>query len=580
MCEPPARSGELIASGRMVVGARRRFPVVLLRAAAWAVVATGAACSLVVNQSDSQCRATSDCLARGPAFANTYCDDSQACVASCTTNAQCTGTNTSDPWICRADHVCAPLKSQDCATLLADPNDTDAPVLSANGEATSGEESQVLWLGMLLPLDPTTAPLSQAKEDAANLARNDFNTAGSLPPVVAGGPSRKLAFVVCDDTVDADRAAAHLVNDVHVPGIIGPVYSDTLVTVATDVTDPAGVLLITPSATATDISELPGKDDLIWRTCPSDALQAQAMALVIEQTIAPEIAETPIKIANVHKGDSYGEGLGSALESALVFNGATAAVNATNGDYIAFDYGDPSAASDTDPTKEYAAAVTEVLSFLPHVIALVGTQEMITYIMQPIEAGWPSSAAYRPRYLLSDGAYPRPELLQLVGTNADLRHRVLGTAPGTTSPAYTSFLSYYDSLVQDGTTPVLSTAATYDAAYLFAYATAAIGATPVTGANLVEGLKKIVVQGAPQVPIGPAGITRALSLLTTPGEEEMKVVGTSGPLDYDTATGDPDGDIQVWCLSIDASGDATGFINSGEYYDAEKQTLIPPVTCP
>ncbi len=575
--------------------APRRLDVLLPRAASWSrraatsgVVVAATACSLLVNQSDRQCTSTADCLALGPAFANTYCASSQACESSCTTNAQCTGSSTNDPWICRADHSCARLLSEDCAALLADPEDLAAPVVPAAGESSAGAASEVLWLGMLVPLDSATAPLSKAKEDAAQLARDDFNNAGELPPVVPNGPSRRFAFVVCDDTVDPVRAATHLVEDLKVPAIIGPVYSDTLITVATNVTDGAGVLLITPSATATDISDLPGKNDLIWRTCPSDAVQATAMAALIEGVLEPDIDKTvltagePLKVANIHKGDSYGEGLADALQADLVFNGVSATVNQGNGNYIAFDYQDPSDPADTDPAKEYAAAVAQVLSFLPHVIALVGTQEVITSIMQPIEAGWPAATPYRPRYVLSDGAYPRPELVTLVGSNAELRARVLGTAPGTTSPAYTSFLQYYASFFQDGTQPVLSTAATYDAAYLLAYATAAIGPTTVTGASLVGGLKRIVAPGATAIDVGTDDITIALDALTNAdgGSAEIKVSGTSGPLDYDTSTGDPDGDIQVWCLGIDATGAASGFVSSNVFYDASAKQLKGTLSCP
>ncbi len=543
----------------------------LARAASACVLLGGAACSLLVQQSDSQCTTTSDCLARGAAFAKTYCDSSHACVASCTTNAQCTGTNAVAPWICRPDQVCAPLLSDDCTTLLADPEDLG--------------DRNVVWLGMLLPLDPATASLSKAKEDAAELARNDFNvTSGGLAPITSGGPKRRFAFVVCDDTANADRAAEHLTADVRVPAIIGPVYSDTLITVATDVTIPRSVLLVTPSATATDITNLPGKNDLIWRTCPSDAVQAAAMALVIKSTIEPAVDASvltqgeALKLANIHKGDAYGLGLGDALEQDLVFNGTSAAANEANGDYIAVDYGDPSDPADTDPAAEYAAAVAQVLALSPHVIVLTGTQEMITSIMTPIEAKWPAGLAYRPYYLLSDGAYPRPELLQLVGTDAGLRARVLGTAPGTTSPAYTAFLGRYASIFQDGTQAVLSTAATYDAAYLLAYATTAIGATPITGANLVGGLKKVVVPGATAVAIGTDDINVALNALLAGGE--IKVAGTSGPLDYDVSTGDPEGDIQVWCLSVNASGSASGFQNSGLFYAGGAQELEGTHQCP
>jgi len=546
-----------------------------------AVAAT--ACSLLVDQSDAQCNTTADCLALGPRFAQSYCA-SRTCQSPCTTNAQCTGTNTSDPWICRADRTCAPLLSEDCTTLLTDSEDLSDPVLTPAGETAADAGTQVVWLGMLLPLDPSTAPLSKAKEDAANLARGDFNANGGLPPVGLVGPIRRFAFVVCDDTADPVRAATHLTTDVRVPAIIGPVYSDTLVTVATAVTDQAGVLLLTPTATAVDISDLSEPENLIWRTCPSDAVQGQAMALVIEQTIAPEAqngldAGAPLKVANVHKGDAYGTGLGSALDQDLFFNDAGASANGQSGNYLNFDYGDPSETDASAEATEYTKAVADVLALAPDVIALVGTEEVITSIMAPIEAAWPAAngAHPLPYYLLSDGAYPRPELLALVGTNANLRARVLGTQPGPTAnyPPYLGFLSYYGDMISDGTTPVLSTASTYDAAYLLAYAIAAIGPESMTGPNLVAGLKRVVVPRTSPIKVGPNDISVALGAvaedggISEGGSAAEAIIGSSGPLYYpDPSHGDPVGEIQVWCLSVDPDGGAVnGFPNSGLYFD-------------
>jgi branched-chain amino acid transport system substrate-binding protein len=108
--------------------------------------------------------------------------------------------------------------------------------------------------------------------------------------------------------------ARHLAKDVGVPAILGPAFSGDTLKVATEVTVPAGTLLFPSSATAAAITNLNDKG-LVWRTCPSDAIQAVPLAglvsdmeakIRIDQTLP---ASTQIKVAITVKGDAYGSGL-------------------------------------------------------------------------------------------------------------------------------------------------------------------------------------------------------------------------------------------------------------------------------
>ena len=101
------------------------------------------------------------------------------------------------------------------------------------------------------------------------LARRDFaETVGGLPPARPGGPRRPLAVVICDDAADPARAAAHLVDDVRVPAILGFAPSKEVADLAASLFIPKGVLALA-SNTATmlrTIPRAPGEPRLVWRT--------------------------------------------------------------------------------------------------------------------------------------------------------------------------------------------------------------------------------------------------------------------------------------------------------------------------
>jgi ABC-type branched-subunit amino acid transport system substrate-binding protein len=544
-----------------------------LPALVFALVAGVDACTLLVDASIEQCSTTADCLGKGAAFSGTVCTDKKICEQPpCTSNKDCAAYFGSDYAICRKDNVCVKLFSEDCKKILGDP----AMVLDDN----------TIWLGTMLPVIDTYKTLGLPLQNGVEIAQRDFKTTtNGLPPATAGGARRPYAFVACHDLADPVRAATHLVDDLRVPAIIGPAFSGVLIKIATTITIPKGVLIMSPSATSPFISGL-ADNGLVWRTAPPDTVQAVAIAFAMSAKVEPDLRAgtppvlktlDPLRLAVVHKGDAYGKGLADALFAKVLFNGKTAAQNDSDGNYKRIDYGDPDDPANTDPKSKYQAAVATTLAFKPHVVIVVGTTEGVTDIFGPIESGWSAGTVYRPRFVLTDGAQV-PELTKLVGSNADLRKRTIGTVPGTTSEQFKNFASRYraDPLTAD-TNPDQYTAAAYDAAYLLAYAIAAVGPQPITGATLAEGLKRMVPPGR-AIEIGPGPINDAFAELAA--GKNIDVNGVSGPLDFDVKTGEAESDIQIWCIDINTSGMAVGFKNSGAYYDSKTKTLVGTVVCP
>ena len=530
-------------------------------------------CSLVVDTNGDQCSTSADCAAKGGAFADTMCSPQHTCiVASCTTNKECQDAHPSpgaatDPWICRhADHRCGQLFSIDCKALLAEPADI-----------TSDE---TLWLGTLLPIIGDDSSIGIPNRNGVDLARRDFATAvNGLPPAIAGKPRRPIAFVSCNDADDPVRAATHLADDVKVPALVGPAFSGVTIKVATEVTIPKKVLIISASATSPFITKL-ADDNLVWRTAPPDTVQSQAITLLMSNDVERNLRampggvlakDEPLRLAIVHKGDAYGTGLADALFQSIRYNGKNAATNGAN--FKTIDYGEP---GQPDSEARYKAAVDALIVYQPHVVIVIGTSEGVTKVFAPLETNWPSGIAFRSRYILTDGAQI-PEVWPIVGTNTDLRHRILGTVPGTTAALYDEFVAHYKGKITDGTAPDQYTAAAYDAAYVLAYGVVAIGATPLTGPNLVEGLKKLVPPG-PRIDVGAGGMNDAFAALLA--GKNIDFNGASGPLDFDVTTGEAESDIQIWCVDVDKTGKANAFKNSGEFYNATTKKLEGVIACP
>jgi len=534
--------------------------------AAYALLITS--CSVVLDTDAKQCRRTEDCAA----FEGTLCID-HACVipapgtpGECRKHADCA--HRGDDWICRSrDRVCAPLRSPDCQ------------VVSGNYQSDNA-----IFLGSLLETEGEFESTGRPAQNAIQLALQDLDHANTGLPAVPGeeDPSRRpLVLVGCNSGSDPIAAARHLVEQVQVPAIIGSSFSGVTIQVATEVTIPAQVLLISPSATSAAISQLQD-DQLVWRTAPSDNIQAvaiQQLVPIVEddvRTVLALEAQTPIQLAIAHKSDSYGRGLADTVEKLVTFNGTSAAQNKQN--YLRVDYGDPAVPA----TIALEQAVESLLEQAPHIILLFGTTESITDVLRPIEQRWDTAnphTAHRPRYVFADGGVV-DELWTYVGKNDGLRRRILGTIPGTNHDAagsvFSSFKSRYLSSIKDGTSPdVFGAAGAYDAAYLLMFAFAVIGPLEPTGPHLASGLSALVPPGATVSP-GFGEINNVFKAIAD--GESIDYDGASGPLDFDLSTGEARSDIQVWCVPKDDQGTATVAQNSGLYLEATSGTLVGAIS--
>lgn len=615
-----------------VVGGRNGRGALLGRSA-WAgvvaalalVAAAMPACSVVVDGSAQQCSSNDECAD----FPGTECSDGicKTPDIACVTNVECGGVeggaciggvclaNQND---CASTADCGGEDYVVCKRPIAGKREC-VSLLSAECTLVEGDwaSDQAVFIGSVLPTaGQSNTGTGIATQNGARLAiREIAENASGLPPL-AGGARRPLVQVSCNDESDKEKAvtaARYLVDTVGVQAIIGASFSGITLEVANKVTIPAGVLLFSPSATSTAITDLADQDPsclsacagdaacieacpgLVWRSSPNDEFQSAALAAfmpILENRIREQLSllsTDDIKVALLHKGDSYGQGISQALESQLRFNdaGATASANADN--YVRFNYGNP---DESGTPLRYAEAIDAAKQLGAHVIFDLGTDESIEDVLVPLEAQW-DIEEYRPYYVLGDGGFVAETLIYGVehvsfptedvenpparaeADQDDLRKRIFGSVPGTSaeqSEDYRAFLSSYRSTFSEGSPETFGAAGAYDITYLLAFAYAAARDQPQTGTNLARGLLRTVPPGT-TIRVGPSAINTGFGIMTNPGGGNMDFRGASGQLDFDVATGEAVSDVLIWCMSESSSGNNQVENESGIIYVAADSAI-------
>jgi branched-chain amino acid transport system substrate-binding protein len=136
----------------------------------------------------------------------------------------------------------------------------------------------------------------------------------------------KLSFVQADDTCtnasSATNAADRLINTERVVALVGAMCSGVTIATANTAAVPAGVVMISPSATSPALTTLNDRD-LVFRTAPSDAFQGEVMArLLIKKNIRD--------IAITYVNNDYGKGFADSLAAAFMAAGGRVAANVSH----------------------------------------------------------------------------------------------------------------------------------------------------------------------------------------------------------------------------------------------------------
>ena len=405
---------------------------------------------------------------------------------------------------------------------------------------TSDAEGIILPIGALMPLSGTNQIKGEAASDGAELALRQINANG-------GSTAGKFGLIVCDTQYEAERAvdqARYLHQQLGVIGLVGAISSAETLAVVDQVATPEQVVVISPASTSPGLS---GRSEYFWRTIPSDALQAPAMAELL--------ADRGIQRAALLYGgeqDPYGSGFSSTLNFYWASNPAQKPAT------LRFGVFDTSAPATSLQAVNATALKYGTSEPKPEAIILVGSL-VTSDLLVAVEANYVQSLpeGERPLWVLPESMRDRALLAQ-PGVKPAFS-RIIGTAP---LRAETPIFANYETLMQvtfnrnalDYQFPDKA----YDAAFLLAVA---YGAQPdplsATGAELNAVLQRISSDGPESNLLGTeySAIAGALR-----DGQQVNVVGVSGALDFDATREIPTASIATW--QIDTSGPTPTFVEA------------------
>jgi hypothetical protein len=580
---------------KTVTKASSRF-VLLLGLAGAIVVSSSAGCSVGLNTSAVQCLSEAECLAKGPAFVNTTCDPvTKTCVpvdvnaGLCATNEDCITANAGSASMCRkSDHKCVLLASNDCPFVRGTP----AEIANDN----------TIFIGALTPVS-NDQPGNEV-EAALVLAQSDLSALGGLPPTAGSNATRPVVIVSC--RVGAGHllgATQHLVEDVRVPLIIGPMSSADAAETMTEYALPNQVLSILPGANVSSLSDLPNPvapTPLVWRLAPSQDIQVagiqsfintdlcgpdgqggqgcDAASRVVTLGIVP--ANTPIKIMFIGEGDLAGLDYLHQYQTQLTFNCSyfspcgTSDNSAPNppsgwtGSWPEFGVGNLGNANDPvndpNPAAVDAQVVAAALKFQPNVIVWGVNPPSIQPAFLPIEQQWATAnpGIPRPIHIIQDINAPRLGgiIATPLGTTSNMRHRVFffgAKLPQTSIVG--DFTAHYQQ-ANSGFTGQIPSTVFYenDAAYVAIYGMAAVGSAPMTGPNIGAALAKGKINPpGKSIDALPLDLPVGLSTLTSGSNIDLN--GVTGSLDFDLKKGAITNDVAIECFNSSMTLVDSGF---------------------
>jgi ABC-type branched-subunit amino acid transport system substrate-binding protein len=376
-------------------------------------------------------------------------------------------------------------------------------VVSSFGVPRLARAAEPVKIGILLDLTGALEAYGKPIQNGAMLAAEQLNA--------AGGPlGRQIALVhrdsQTDPTVGID-AAKKLVELDKVVAIVGALSSGVTIPVATSVTIPSGIVQISPASTSPQITDLQD-NDLLFRTCPSDALQGKVSGR-LAKTLGFQTVST------IYVNNPYGSGLSKTFSQTLSEHGGK--VVAT----VAYEEGRPS----------YRGELERALKGKPQAIALFSYPENgVTIIRQALELGFTG------KFLLADGM-KAPEVVHNVGVQ--YLKGTYGTTPGAREGnAKTRFVeAYTKQFGEKPPKPYIDSC--YDAIVMLALAVHHAKSSEPKAIR--DALRQVT--NAPGEAIEPGDFQHAFDLI---GQgQKINYRGASGEVDFDDH-GDVATPIEVW----------------------------------
>jgi branched-chain amino acid transport system substrate-binding protein len=275
-----------------------------------------------------------------------------------------------------------------------------------------GNVDGTLEIGVLLPQSGDGAGISESMTKAINMARDEINAAG-------GVNGRPVTIVAKDEGTDPGTAAAaldDLLTKERVDAIIGPLSSKVALALIDRIVA-EGVVTCSPGTTAIALSDYPD-DGYFFRTMPSDALQALALATAITQT---GVTSTAI----IAPDDDYGTGIAQDLSQELNRQ-ANSVTSVTTYDPTATDFSD---------------VVSNALQGHPRSIALIGLPDPGGKIIAQLEQAGAEPPATP--IFVTDGMRTSDLFEKVQPGHPESVNGILGTSPAVEPTSASWFTDAY-----------------------------------------------------------------------------------------------------------------------------------------
>ncbi|MGE3962413.1 MAG: ABC transporter substrate-binding protein [Dehalococcoidia bacterium] len=382
----------------------------------------------------------------------------------------------------------------------------------ATGEATAtategaAEEMTPLRIGYLADFSGALAEFGPAIQTGVDLAVKHINEAGG----VHGMP---VEVVVGDDQTDptaATEEARRLIEVEGVSAIVGPLASGVAIAVAEGVAVPAGVVVISPSATSPGITTV-DDDGFLFRSTTSDAAQGVVLAQLAED-------EGLDNVGVLYLNGAYGQGLADVFEANFDGTVTSASFEDAQASYLAELQAAAAGGSDT-------------------LIAIGYPEQAQVFIREALENELFSN------FLFVDGTKSE-QLIEAIG--AEALEGFKGTAPtgGPETDAYQAWEASY--IAEYGEVPELPyIREAYDAVIAIALAAEAAGSND--GAAIRDQLAAV---GGPDGEVflpGPEGVAAALAAVAAGTDIDYE--GAATTLNWNEAGDVTTGYIQIFQYS-------------------------------
>ncbi len=378
------------------------------------------------------------------------------------------------------------------------------------GASQAPDDVGPLRLGLLLNFSEGAPAKAKDRQRAFDLAVKHVNEGG-------GVFGRPIEVVVGDSTLDpakAVEAARRMVEVEGVHAIVGPSSSANSLMVVKQVTGPARIPIVSPSATSPILTTVED-NDFFFRTTLSDSAQGPVLAQVTRE-------QGYDNVGLVYRDDAWGQGLSKAFQAAWTGQLLAVAVEPGQDTYL-------------PQLRETAKGGAQAL------VVITFETEAAQILREALE-----HELYN-QFTFGD-ALKSPDLAMAVGGGrlAGMRGTAGAGAGGLGTPAATAWEAAF--LAEYGNLPTFSyVQETYDATIALALAAQAAGS--VDGAAIRDQLRRVGGGPGEATLPGRQGVADALRVLSEGGEVDYE--GAAGSLDWDDNGDLHRGHIGIWRFTED-----------------------------